>query len=128
MAPCVLCPPSNPNRALLRRPKTLQPVCKPCFFAVFEQEIHHAIIGHGQAEQQPNAAPSGSSSPSNGRMLFKRGEKVAIGASGGKGQFSSPSSERVVALGKVDSGADCCGCFGGGRRLDGARAYHDAAE
>jgi len=39
------------------------PVCHECFFVVFEEEIHHTIISNS---------------------LFKRGEKVAIGASGGK--------------------------------------------
>lgn len=39
------------------------PVCKECFFLVFEEEIHHTIVTND---------------------LFKRGEKVAIGASGGK--------------------------------------------
>ncbi|KWU43958.1 hypothetical protein RHOSPDRAFT_18780 [Rhodotorula sp. JG-1b] len=74
MAPCQLCPPEAPNRAILRRPKTLQPVCKDCFFLVFETEIHHTIMGYGQAEQLPEKA----------KHLFKRGERVAIGASGGK--------------------------------------------
>lgn len=81
MAPCVLCPPASPRRALLRRPKTLQPVCKECFFAVFEQEIHHAIIGYGQAEQV-----LGEDGTLKGKPLFRRGERVAIGASGGKGK------------------------------------------
>ena len=39
------------------------PVCHECFFVVFEEEIHHTILSNS---------------------LFKRGEKVAIGASGGK--------------------------------------------
>ena len=39
-------------------------LCKQCFFYCFETEIHETII-HGK--------------------LFQRGEKVAIGASGGKG-------------------------------------------
>ncbi|GAA6050385.1 hypothetical protein JCM3770_004012 [Rhodotorula araucariae] len=73
MAPCSLCSPSAPRRALLRRPKTLQAVCKECFFDAFETEIHHTIIGHGHAEQTRDA-----------RSLFRRGERVAIGASGGK--------------------------------------------
>lgn len=80
MAPCSLCPSANPSRAILRRPKTLQPVCKECFFKVFETEIHNTIIGFGQAE-------GSSSGKGKGKELFKRGERVAIGASGGKGQF-----------------------------------------
>ncbi|EOR02767.1 Cytoplasmic tRNA 2-thiolation protein 1 [Wallemia ichthyophaga EXF-994] len=58
--PCQLC--SN-NRAMIKRPKTGQQVCKECFFFAFEEEIHKTI------------------SDAN---TFKRGERVAIGASGGK--------------------------------------------
>ena len=39
------------------------PVCLECFYLVFEEEIHHTIITN---------------------KLFKRGERIAIGASGGK--------------------------------------------
>lgn len=39
------------------------PVCAECFFLVFEEEIHHTIVTNN---------------------VFARGEKVAIGASGGK--------------------------------------------
>jgi len=46
-----------------KRPKTGDALCKECFFAAFEAEIHHTI------------------SSSN---LFRRGEKVAVAASGGK--------------------------------------------
>jgi cytoplasmic tRNA 2-thiolation protein 1 len=58
---CVLC---SKNRAVLKRPKTGQQICQTCFFYVFETEIHHTIID---------------------TKLFERGERVAIGASGGKG-------------------------------------------
>ena len=63
MAPklCALCAES---RAILKRPKTGQQVCKECFFHVFETEVHNTIT---QAQ------------------LFKPGDRVAIGASGGKG-------------------------------------------
>ena len=61
---CQLC---HTNKALIRRPKTGQQVCKPCFFEVFETEVHHTITENGG--------------------IFKRGDKVAIGASGGKGAF-----------------------------------------
>ncbi|PVF93721.1 hypothetical protein CPB86DRAFT_876924 [Serendipita vermifera] len=50
-------------RAIIRRPKTGDHVCKECFFNVFETEIHNTIQ-HAQ--------------------LFKPGDRVAIGASGGK--------------------------------------------
>nr|GAT45308.1 predicted protein [Mycena chlorophos] len=57
---CALC---STNRAMLKRPKTGQQICKDCFFKVFETEVHNTIT---QAK------------------LFKPGDKVAIGASGGK--------------------------------------------
>ena len=58
MAPrqCQLCATA---RAVLRRPKTGQQVCKSCFFYVFETEVHETIT---------NA------------KLFSPGDKVAIGA------------------------------------------------
>lgn len=49
--------------AQIKRPKTLQYICKECFFKVFEDEVHQTIVES---------------------KLFKKGEKVAIGASGGK--------------------------------------------
>lgn len=62
--PCQLC---NTSRAVLKRPKTGQSVCKECFFQVFETEVHETILA-----------------AYDGQGLFKRGERVAIGASGGK--------------------------------------------
>ncbi|CAN6935973.1 unnamed protein product [Brassica oleracea var. botrytis] len=53
---CCIC---NERRPVLKRPKTLQ----QCFYEVFEEEIHQAIVKN---------------------RLFKSGERVAIGASGGK--------------------------------------------
>lgn len=41
-------------------------ICKECFFTVFEDEIHHTIVSNN---------------------LFKRGDRVAIAASGGKGEW-----------------------------------------
>ena len=41
-------------------------ICKDCFYEVFEEEIHQVIVKNG---------------------LFKAGERVAIGASGGKGNL-----------------------------------------
>lgn len=41
-------------------------ICRECFYEVFEEEIHQVIVGN---------------------RLFKSGERVAIGASGGKGNF-----------------------------------------
>lgn len=57
---CQLC---HCRKAVMKRPKNLQKLCKECFFYVFETEIHLTI----QKEK-----------------LFHRGETVAIGASGGK--------------------------------------------
>lgn len=57
---CELC---HGRKAVLRRPKNLQKICKECFYYVFETEIHNTIVSNN---------------------LFQRGEKVAIGASGGK--------------------------------------------
>lgn len=62
MAPvlCVLC---KSERALIKRPKNHQKLCKKCFIQIFEDEVHHTIVSSN---------------------LFFPGEKVAIGASGGK--------------------------------------------
>lgn len=57
---CVLC---QTNRAMIKRPKTGQQICQQCFYHVFETEIHHTIVD---------------------AKLFQRGDRVAIGASGGK--------------------------------------------
>ncbi|KAF6762497.1 cytoplasmic tRNA 2-thiolation protein 1 [Ephemerocybe angulata] len=58
--PCALC---EKARAMIKRPKTGQQICRDCFFYVFETEVHNTIT-----EAQ----------------LFKSGDRVAIGASGGK--------------------------------------------
>lgn len=57
---CELC---HGRKAVMKRPKNLQKLCKECFFNVFETEIHNTIID---------------------AKLFYKGETVAIGASGGK--------------------------------------------
>ncbi|GMH18917.1 hypothetical protein Nepgr_020758 [Nepenthes gracilis] len=57
---CSVC---NQKRAALKRPKTLQQICRDCFYSAFEEEVHNVIVGN---------------------QLFKRGERIAIGASGGK--------------------------------------------
>ncbi|XP_067002342.1 cytoplasmic tRNA 2-thiolation protein 1 isoform X2 [Anabrus simplex] len=51
------------NRAILKRPKTGDALCKECFYFAFETEIHNTIVEGG---------------------LFKSGQVVAIAASGGK--------------------------------------------
>ncbi|KAG5312411.1 CTU1 protein, partial [Acromyrmex insinuator] len=63
MPPFPQCSTKCGKNAILKRPKTGDTLCKECFFLVFETEIHDTII--------------------NGK-LFKPGDKVAIGASGGK--------------------------------------------
>jgi cytoplasmic tRNA 2-thiolation protein 1 len=62
MAPA-LCAACKVARALIIRPKNHQKLCKDCFIAVFEAEIHHTITT---------------------TSLFSPGDKIAIGASGGK--------------------------------------------
>lgn len=57
---CALC---GTQRQALRRPKTGERICRTCFLNAFEEEVHETIVKN---------------------KLFKRGEKVAIGASGGK--------------------------------------------
>lgn len=61
--PQTICEACNDRRAVIVRPKNQQKLCKSCFIATFEQEIHETIISNA---------------------LFQRGERVAIGASGGK--------------------------------------------
>lgn len=58
-----LCAQCATNRAVIVRPKNHQKLCKQCFLTVFETEIHRTITS---------------------THLFRRGERVAIGASGGK--------------------------------------------
>ncbi|BGP26937.1 cytosolic thiouridylase subunit Ctu1, partial [Rhodotorula toruloides] len=126
MAPCSLCPPDAPRRALIRRPKTGQAVCKECFFRVFETEVHHTIVGCGQGAA---GGPAGASVKGKGkavsaeisgdqrgaeaeadparRGLFRRGERVAIGASGGKD--STVLAYIMTLLNKrYDYGLDLC--------------------
>lgn len=62
MAPtiCELC---TSGKAVIIRPKDHSKLCKTCFISTFESEIHETI---------------------NANALFHSGERVAIGASGGK--------------------------------------------
>jgi len=59
-SPCALC---HASRALIIRPKNHQKLCKSCFITLFETEIHNTITANS---------------------LFSPGERIAIGASGGK--------------------------------------------
>ncbi len=58
--PCANC---KASRALIIRPKNHQKLCRVCFIEVFEAEIHHTITSNS---------------------LFSSGDRIAIGASGGK--------------------------------------------
>lgn len=58
-----LCLRCNKFRAIILRPKTHDRLCKACFISVFEEEIHITIVA---------------------TRLFQPGDRVAIGASGGK--------------------------------------------
>lgn len=57
---CSTCKIKKPQ---IKRPKTGLPTCSECFFEAFESEIHHTIIS---------------------TKVFKRGDRICIGASGGK--------------------------------------------
>ena len=57
---CELC---ATNKALIKRPKNNQAVCQECFYAAFEAEVHETIVKE---------------------QLFRPGEKIAMGTSGGK--------------------------------------------
>ena len=56
---------------MLKRPKTGQQICRDCFFYIFETEVHNTITQSS---------------------LFNPGDRVAIGASGGKGTKDSSFS------------------------------------
>lgn len=58
-----LCGHCGAARAVLRRPKTFEQLCRECFYAALEEEVHATIVGAG---------------------LFRPGERVAVAASGGK--------------------------------------------
>uniref|UniRef100_A0A7S4P0L7 Cytoplasmic tRNA 2-thiolation protein 1 n=1 Tax=Paramoeba aestuarina TaxID=180227 RepID=A0A7S4P0L7_9EUKA len=74
------------GKAAVKRPKSGDPICRPCFYQVLEDEVHETIKKH---------------------KLFKKGEKVAIGASGGKD--STVLAELLTVLNKRhDYGLDLC--------------------
>lgn len=60
-----LCNACEYTKAAVKRPKNGQLLCRECFYNAFETEVHHTITGVN---------------------LFNRGDKVAIAASGGKGE------------------------------------------
>lgn len=59
----VKCSRCSTRGAALRRPKTGERICRECFYAAFEQEVHETIVS---------------------THMFRRGQRVAIAASGGK--------------------------------------------
>ena len=61
--PSTTCEVCHDSRAVVIRPKSGQKICKSCFLSVFELEIHETITTN---------------------KLFSHGERIAIGASGGK--------------------------------------------
>ncbi|EIE20833.1 adenine nucleotide hydrolase [Coccomyxa subellipsoidea C-169] len=58
-----ICCTCGKEKAALKRPKTSEQLCKTCFYAALEDEVHQTIIKH---------------------KLFSPGERVAVAASGGK--------------------------------------------
>ena len=66
-----LCDECNTARAVLKRPKNSSHLCKECFYALFESEIHETIVENA---------------------LFRPGQRVAIAASGGKGRKQGAQS------------------------------------
>lgn len=59
----VKCGTCKEAKGIIKRPSTGNPSCLECFYVAFESQIHKTISQEG---------------------LFRRGEKIAIGASGGK--------------------------------------------
>ncbi len=83
---CALC---NDARAILKRPKTGQQICKECFFYVFETEVHNTITE---------------------ARLFKPGDRVAIGASGGKGTHTARVAEGEILRDVRNRLYSACAC------------------
>ncbi|KAK5073199.1 cytosolic thiouridylase subunit Ctu1 [Lithohypha guttulata] len=84
--PPVLCESCQTGRAVIVRPKNLSKICKPCFLAIFERETHETIVGS---------------------KLFQRGERIAIGASGGKDSTVLASILKTLNE-RHDYGLDLC--------------------
>lgn len=84
--PPTLCEQCKTGRAIIVRPKNLSKICKPCFLAVFEQEVHETITRSA---------------------LFRHGERIAIGASGGKDSTVLASVLKTLNE-RYDYGLDLC--------------------
>ncbi|KAL2868851.1 putative PP-loop ATPase superfamily protein [Aspergillus lucknowensis] len=74
------------SRAVIIRPKNRHKLCRECFLAVFEAEVHETIISNS---------------------LFTRGERIAIGASGGKDSTVLASVLKTLNE-RHDYGLDLC--------------------
>ncbi|KAJ5601003.1 hypothetical protein N7510_010537 [Penicillium lagena] len=85
MAPstCFHC---NQARAVIIRPKNRQKLCRACFLQIFETEVHETITG---------------------ARLFHPGERVAIGASGGKDSTVLAAVLKTLNE-RYDYGLDLC--------------------
>lgn len=84
--PPTTCEHCHTGRAVIVRPKNLQKICKPCFLAIFESEIHETIVDSA---------------------LFQKGERIAIGASGGKDSTVLASVLKTLNE-RHDYGLDLC--------------------
>ncbi|PWY95571.1 cytoplasmic tRNA 2-thiolation protein 1 [Aspergillus sclerotioniger CBS 115572] len=82
-SPCALC---HTKRAVIIRPKDRQKLCRECFLQVFETEVHETITT---------------------TSLFHRGERIAIGASGGKDSTVLASVLKTLNE-RYDYGLDLC--------------------
>ncbi len=91
---CVHC---TSQRAVLRRPKTAEPLCRECFYAALEQEVHETI---------------------SAARLFKPGERVAVAASGGK-----DSTVLAHMLTTLNARHGCVARQGQGSVVDGGCAH-----
>ncbi|KAH9816269.1 hypothetical protein DFH28DRAFT_1082033 [Melampsora americana] len=123
MAPCALCP-------TLASSQTPRPVCRECFYLIFETEIHNTILGLGLQEteraikkisndQTGGCTQTGActqtglgcqqkrSQTDSTAKMFRRGERVAIAASGGKD--STVLAHVMTTLNeRYDYGLDLC--------------------
>lgn len=84
--PPAICEICKNSRAAVIRPKNSQKICRQCFLSVFEDEIHETIVSNS---------------------LFARGERVAIGASGGKDSTVLASVLKTLNE-RHDYGLDLC--------------------
>ncbi|PWY82893.1 cytoplasmic tRNA 2-thiolation protein 1 [Aspergillus heteromorphus CBS 117.55] len=82
-SPCAIC---HTQRAVIIRPKDRSKLCRVCFIQIFETEVHETITT---------------------TSLFHRGERIAIGASGGKDSTVLASVLKTLNE-RYDYGLDLC--------------------